>query len=267
MSEQSGKIENFNQPDQDTTTEEESVPVLKEDNEGSSMYTLSAITEQITAIHLPAEIKEKWKNLLVSMRVVDNRIDNINDENKRTEFVSNLNLFLDGGEVDFSYDDDLKISLNRVRDLLNGLPDDRKRFTISSLKRILKITEEIKNEKNVSEFTDMTRLEGQMTAKIFLQFLPEEFIESGEYHKLMQAFTRLGRAGNSFDTLVDLRGDYNDGQTLVKPTPLNRLLILGAVITDGLSFLNKVSLSPELLRGLLKTSKKTIRNKLNKRQT
>jgi len=241
----------------------ESGPVSKEKYVGAA-NSLSFIAEQIAGIPVPPETIQKWKDLLGQIRIVDYRIDNIGNRLERSKLVLELSDFLEGKEVDFSHDYKLGKAMNNVMQLADSLPENRRAFFINSLKRVLKVTEEIKVEKDVSKFVNMTRLEGQVLSKIFLQFLPDEFMKSPEYQKLAQAFTRLGRAGNAYDTFVDLPVDYRERQARIKPTPLNRLLLLGAVLTDGTSFLKNIRPSSDLAHKIWRNTQKPWRRNKHK---
>lgn len=80
----------------------------------------------------------------------------------------------------------------------------------------------------------------------------------------MHALTRLGRAGNSFDSFVDLPSDYDNKQTKVKPNSLNRVLLLGAVLSDGWEVLKDVGLSKNLIKEFISSAKFAAENSSEK---
>lgn len=135
-----------------------------------------------------------------------------------------------------------------IKNITTNLEENQKRSFINSLSGILKITEKIKTEKNPKKMVKLTRLEGQIAARLYLSFLPKEFKSSKKYRQLVHAFTRLGRAANSLDSFIDLPDDYNNKEIQVPPTILNRTLFLGAVLSDGLSAMKDIGLSKNLMR-------------------
>lgn len=222
---------------------------------------LGPIIEEISLLKVPEETKTDWRILLASMRTVDYKLDQITDPVVRAEFTGKIVNSLEGGQVDFSYDKDLEKAMMDVRNLYLKLSEDHKRFFISSLLRILKVTEKIKIENDSKNFIRLTRIEGQISTRIFLLLLPEEFILSGNYRKLVHSITRLGRAANSFDSFVDLSADYNNKQTQIKPNVLNRLLFIGAILSDSVSMLKDIGFSKVLIKQLLLSAKHVIQGK------
>ena len=240
----------------------EFAPKSSEDKYGHGADTLGLITEQVVGLDLPKEVVSKWKSLLKSTGVVDHNLDKISDSKVREEFTSRLVAFLGGQNVDFSYNNKLDLAMKNIMNLADGLSNDRKIFLFDALKRVLIVTEKLKTEKGISKFTNLTRLEGQVLIKIFFQFLPPEFADpkNPKCRKLMKVFSRLGRIANSMDTFFDLPQDYMNGETRLKPTVLNRLVLVGAIVADGISFLKEAKLSTKIIKHLFLRTKETIQN-------
>lgn len=217
---------------------------------------LAFIVKEISDLSVPDKTIEDWKILSSSVCVVDYKIDKIASQAERLELIDKIVDFLNGNNVSFSSDKDLERAMTDVRNLSSSLSEDQRRLFIDSLLRILKVTEKIKVEKNPKKLVDLTRLEGQINARIFLPFLSEEFRASAKYQKLVHALTRLGRAANGLDSFIDFGNDYNNKQTLIRPSVSNRALFLSGILFDGLEVLKSTGLSKELIKTFLKSIKR-----------
>lgn len=225
---------------------------------------LGIIIKEISDLHVPENIVDKWKILLTAIRVIDHKLDHIIKPEDRAKFTEKLIVFLKGGIVDFSNDKELEGAMLNVEIATSDLEKEQKEFLYRELSIILRVTEEIKIEQNYVKFIELTKLEGQATAKIFLAFLPEEFKKGGNYHKLVHSLTRLGRVANSLDNCVDLPDDYKNGQVKIKPNVFNRVLLFGRVLTDSILLLKDIGLSKDLIRQFFKGTKVTIQNSSEK---
>lgn len=216
---------------------------------------LALIVKEISDLKVPEKTIEDWRILSSSVCVVDYKVDKIADPTERSEFIRNIIFFLKGKSVDFSADKNFEKAMFNVKDLVLGLDEDQQRLFISSLIRTLKITEDMKLEKDPRKFVQLTRLEGQVFAKVYLPFLSEEFRKSPNYQKLVHVFGVLGRTANSVDNLIDLGTDYADKQTLINPTIRNRVLFMGGILSDGLEVLKTTGISKELIKTLINSLK------------
>ncbi|OGI71377.1 hypothetical protein A3B84_00775 [Candidatus Nomurabacteria bacterium RIFCSPHIGHO2_02_FULL_35_13] len=226
--------------------------------------TLGIIVEQISELSIPEKIIQDWKILFASIRIVDHKIDHIVEIEKRQRFIQEISSFLKRNVVDFSNDKDLERAMSNIEILSANLKDGQKEIFYDLLLDILKITEKIKVEEDPEKLVDLTRLEGQITSRIFILFLPEEFKLSNKYNKLIHALTRLGRVGNSFDSFVDLPLDYANKQIRVRPNVLNRMLFFGAVLSDGLSIIKDTGLFRDLIKDFFMEVKATIKGNSEK---
>ncbi|MFA5792046.1 MAG: hypothetical protein WC884_03345 [Candidatus Paceibacterota bacterium] len=222
--------------------------------------TLSIIVKKILSLSVPQKTIEEWKILSPAIFTVDKKLDNITDPVKRLEFAKKIIDFLNGGVVDFSNDKELEKSMLSVKNLSANLGKNQREFFINSLSVFFKLTEKIKIEKDPLKLVELTRIEGQLAGRLYLLFLPQEFKLSNKYNQLVHAITRLGRAGNSFDSFIDLPDDYNNKQAQVSPTVLNRVLFLGAVLSDGLSTIKNMGLSKDLIKIFLGATKNIIQD-------
>ncbi|MCX6753496.1 MAG: hypothetical protein NTV03_00325 [Candidatus Nomurabacteria bacterium] len=230
----------------------------------SGAQVLASIAEEISGIPIPKKTLEDWRTLLASVRIVDDRLDHIYDNQERSKFEENMIRLLKGENINLSNDTYLKKASQDVIKLLSTLDDNQKKYFINSISNFFEITEKIKIEDDEKEYVKLTRLEGQIASRVFISFLPEEFKQSNNYQKLLHAMTRLGRMGNSFDNLIDFKSDYAENQIKIKPNILNRALLLGAILTDGASILKDGVLSRNTVKDTLLLAGKHIKSAVKK---
>ena len=210
--------------------------------------SLAVLVREVHGLSVPEETVRKWKTLLSAMRIVDDRIDHTADANERNVLVGKIKSSLNGEIVDFPNDAELAHAMLNVGILSADMGEERKEFFHTLLSLILKVTEEIKNEHDTKTAVHLTMLEGQVTGKLFLPFLPEEFKRSDRYQKLVHVLSRFGRTANAFDTFVDLPSDYEHKGSPIEPTVFNRVLFLGAALSSAASTINATGLSKDLLK-------------------
>lgn len=221
---------------------------------------LRSLAEDVTRLEVPSTTVEQWKMLLSSIRIVDNRLDTMQNPEERAALTRNIKNTLHGDTADFSADPDLAAAMGDVRTLVEELPEERREFFVRTLTMILRVTEDVKGEKDFGKFTQIRRLEGQLTSKLFFPFLPDSYVNSDKYPELVQFFSRLGRLANSFDTLVDWRHDYERGQTAFKPTVLNRISLVGTILVDTGKLLSQGHISAEVVRQIVRSARSTMQD-------
>jgi len=234
-----------------------------EDEESLLKYEQAAegtakIMKEISALSVPKSSVESWKKLMSLLYRVDDYIDHMANTEERQRFLAEAKSFL--RSEDFSSEkngDVLKIE-SELDKLTKNLTQAEKDFFLRSLNLLLRITEEIKIEKDPKRVVKLTLLEGQISSRLFLPFLTEDFRESNEYHKLVRSFALVGRMANSFDTMVDLSEDHKNNQLSIEPTYMNRVLFFGSVVTAGASFVREAGVSKKLIQGFFKGTKKVI---------
>ena len=236
-------------PQSDAVIEE--VPNDPKRKHEKATETFKYIAEQILELSIPEQTINNWKSVTASIKVIDKQLDHIVDKETRQAYSARLAEFLTDDSVGFPDDPATQDAMARVRDVSSELSENQRTFFFDSLKIILKITEKLKNEESVKKFADLTRLEGQLTAKLYTSFLPEEYQHGEKYAKLILVFTRLGRVANNLDSFIDLPEDHKQKQTKIEPTILNRAVLLGTAVSDAAAVLKNVKLSGRLIKQIL----------------
>lgn len=221
--------------------------------------TFQEIAKSIVGMSLPEETLEKWKVLLSSVRLIDDEIDQIEDKEKRDDLIEKIKAKLDGYYTEFDEYEEVEKGMRLLEDISMTISEEKRSFLHKTLKRILNTTKEIKDESNSHKVVKLTLLEGQMTARIFTPFLPEEFTKSDNYQNFLKIIILLGRTGNSFDTLVDLERDFANNQVVIEPSLLNKIRFLGAFLVNAKSLLANLPLSEDMIKRMLLAAKSSIR--------
>jgi len=211
-------------------------------------HAVAILVEEVHGLEVPEKTQNQWRRLMSAIRIVDDRIDHIANTQERLALVGKLRASLKGEPADFSDDLLLTQAMEQVELLSTEIGEERTHFLNALFSLIFTITEEIRSEENPHQVVRLTMLEGQLTAKLFLPFLPEEFKNGEDYRKLVRTLSIFGRAANALDTLIDLPDDFKNDAVSIKPTIANRVLFLGAALTNGASTLLKTGLPPKLTK-------------------
>lgn len=202
---------------------------------------LGKVTESVTHTPLDSRIINAWETTLAVLCLADHKIDTEQSFSKRKLFIDKSIAFLAGEVQDFDDDSRLKDYMYKLKEELNQVGNDRKKYFIRNLKLLCGVTEKLKRETNSSRFSALTRLEGQITSKLFLTFLPDEYRGSSSYRELCILFGRIGRSSNVFDTILDMSDDYENGETKIQPSIFNRAALLGSTLGDSWYVLKKIN--------------------------
>jgi len=221
---------------------------------------VATLVQEAHGLTVPEETTRQWRTLMSAIRIVDDRIDHTQNSEKRRILVETIKASLQGEKVDFSDDPALAHAMQQVEELASAIGEEKKHFLNTMFSLILRVTEEIRLEPDPQELVRLTMLEGQMTIKLFLPFLPKEFKNGEPYKKLVYTLSRFGRGANSFDTFVDLPSDYANNAVMVKPTVVNRLLFLSAALTNGVKTVRNTGIPAELVSKFVWGTAATLQN-------
>jgi hypothetical protein len=201
-------------------------------------HTIARTVELISRRHVSQDVVENWKILGGAMRFADDAIDNVANSYLRRQIAGEAVAFLREPEKESLLIDNsgLQQFLPVLKQRIHGLPEDRRGYFFRNLNVLLKVTERIRNARNVGELSKLTRLEGQLTGKLYLSFLPTDFHTS----YVIQGVTRFGRIANNIDTAADLGRDFNNGEVTIEPTMRNRTWLLIDSMNDGLQALQTI---------------------------
>lgn len=211
-------------------------------------HAVAILVESVHGLAVPEKTQNQWRRLMSAVRIVDDRIDHIPNTEERMALVAKLRSSLKGEPVEFPDDPSLAQAMQEVELLSGEIGAERTHFLNAIFSLILTITEEIRHEEDPHNVVKLTMLEGQLTAKLYLPFLPPEFKNGEDYKKLVRTLSIFGRTANVIDTLIDLPDDYKNDAVTIKPTIANRVLFLGAALTNGATTVLRTGLPPELTK-------------------
>ena len=231
-------------------------------NKSLDHYTREAqitaqLAERTSGVTINRSTIEKWGILYASVSMADDHLDTLGSTQDRDKLGQDLVQFLSGEEVVFT-NPSLELAMEKLKEVQDDLPPQKKAIFQRSLKRTLRVTEKMRSVSDGKEFSFLRRLEGQLVMRSACAIIPER---PGESHAMLdRMLTRLGRLANMVDSFFDLPMDYKNGETLVPPTIQNRLFLIRSSVKDGIfifkSLKPSLSLVKEMGWGIYNVSKK-----------
>lgn len=174
------------------------------------------VTRSRLGVEPSHEVISAWSNLSRAVRMADGMLDNTQDKTIRDQISKDGYSYLAGSNLELSFGEEAyKAEMGELKDFLGSVTPAKKDNFLRSLSNLLKVSESLRFVEDPAELAKLTKLEGQITARLFTSLLLENSSEAPEYVRFL---TRIGRVGNLFDTMVDFNDDYKRGQTRIKPS-------------------------------------------------
>lgn len=221
------------------------------------------IAESKLGVTVPANTMAAWVSLSRTIRAADDFIDNEPSEEARNGIYSKAVNYLSGDT------EELEVNNNRVveemgylRLHLSSVSNEQRATFLRNLRTLLRITEQIKKTEKPADLAKLTMLEGQVTARLFTSFLPEEFSQAKGYENYIIYFTRLARGVNAFDSLVDFSTDYSEGKIRVKPSLVNVTIFTANTLANTVFIATHTS--PSLIRSIGTGARTVARDRMGK---
>lgn len=179
------------------------------------------------------ETKKTWMNILVGIKLADQRFDNAVDAIDCKKRISQAIVYLEGNaKVPDPENPDIKFR-KAMKDLKfeidKSSPEARSVF-LDNFANVCDITQRIKSAKSAYDYARFTKMEGLPTAMLLVSLLPQEFKQKPRYQNFERLLISITTAVNNIDNVVDLKADKNEGQTEVKgPDKWIQLNLIGVV--------------------------------------
>lgn len=225
-----------------------------------SAHTLGVLAHNVTGILVPSSTTQKWEKIMFALRIGDDRFDTLTTSDQRSAFKAKMMGFLRGSITLIDNDPELIAAMDRLKSVCDDLPADRKNQLLKKIDHLLVVTELLRDAKDLSHYSMLTRLEGQITAKLFLETLPEDYGNPLLRNRLHRTFTRLGRFSDVLDSFADFPDDFNEGLTRVQPSFTNRVALLGSSLGDCFEVIKHFKPSPNLIRHMTQRTLETLQN-------
>jgi len=229
-------------------------------NYSGSANILAGFVETICGLKLHQNTRNKWRYLMESMRVADDLIDSKSTHIARdklyTYVIENLRNQPNSTKEDMEADRVIDIIKQK---LLSDLPINQKILFITNLKSLFRITEKLKTEENGKKLATLTRLEGQLTARMLLLVLPKE----NSSRAVTIAITRFCRFANNVDSAIDMPMDHRGGKTKCDSTISNRFTMLVAAVPDIISSVKHLKPGPKQILQMVDSGFKTVQGRNN----
>ncbi len=186
---------------------------------------------------------ELWRDILMAVRAADIVIDITQDDSDRSRLIDGaLNYLAAIEELEFTTGFmEIDIEIRNLRERLFTLdPHIRERF-LDKLAQLCHVTEQLRKVPTSHEYAQLTRLEGQLTSRLFSLTASEQAKSAPGFQAFTKWFARLGRLGNVVDSVADMPPDYDSGLTMIQPTLSNRLSLLSSSAQDVLFVMRNVN--------------------------
>ena len=222
--------------------------------------TLGLVAENVTGVTLPNEAISDWETMMYAIRIGDDRVDSITDSLSRSDFKKHVMGFLKNENILSTHDEELIDSMTGLKNICEGLPTEKRDSLLSAFEALLRVTEKLRNTTDARHYSFLTRLEGQLTSRLFLATLPDNFAASPKYKKLVTTFTRFGRFADTIDNLSDLSDDAKEDLIAIKPSAYASIQLLFQSLPDALGTIRNLKLNKHIVSEILIRTKETIEN-------
>lgn len=204
---------------------------------------IQLIAEKSYGIPIDTDTVKRWEVINSACGAIDDEIDHTADTAERHQVMRDSTAFV-GGEVDvFNAETEERVTkATAMRELVGELDDAQKDRFMHNLRKILIVTERIRNEPDVHQLSKLKRVEGQIYSRLFHAVVPQETADNAQYPEFKRTLNKLFRAGNNVDMAMDLPDDAANGRTQVYPSLKNRGILLKDAAYDALGVARRVNL-------------------------
>jgi hypothetical protein len=218
---------------------------------------LGKFTEHLNCKSTPEPILKDWGAFFSAARMADHHLDAIIDPETRREEAAATIQNLENNQEPYSDNDELNRHLTTLSETLNQLPQSQKEIFIRHLKRLIAVGEKVKAAENTNDYVKFSKLEGQITARLFLCLMPSDF-QYQDRQAYIHILTRFARIGNLIDNLCDHDGDQKRGEIAIRERKLSVYLsLLGGILHElpEVKSLFAPSLAKELIKCFYRTAR------------
>ncbi len=206
------------------------------------------VVHKTSGASVPEETMQTWDSIAKSIKIADDVLD-LGGKDEYSATAADSLGFLSNDPDSNPQDPILKEALTRVRgeldklrerdkqdkldelgesDALNEPPEDRGEVFINDLSRLVAVDRKLRATKDRKDFTQLSLLKGQITARLFIDTLPLSIRTRPDYNELHRQIRLTGRGGSLFDMFLDHPIDYKLGLVSLKPTIKNRLEVFAS---------------------------------------
>ena len=168
-----------------------------------------------------------WGQALRVIFEVDNIFDGRDDEAKARAIIALRSFFGSGGNSASVQEGDLTPeTLQEATKLRAMISDKQAQNFVNTGLQVISVSQSMRSVGSPRELARLTMLEGQMTATMLVHLIEPEDREQPGCNDFIRFLRVASRAANVVDSIADLKTDYSEGVSVVKPTLPNRLIML-----------------------------------------
>lgn len=195
---------------------------------------------------VPPPVKLAWDNLSVSMRICDYLLDSTPDPLVKRSVAIDAMSYLSNDKQELEHGNPTyHEQMGGLRGYLSTLPPERARMFGLDLRKLITVSGRTATAQNAEELIRVRNLEGELSARLFLDLLPPEYSNIEGYRNFRKTILRIGRIGNIVDTLVDFDDDHEAGEVIVTPSLSNKIKLM--MNASGQAFLVLKSVNKRML--------------------
>jgi len=212
--------------------------------------TIAGISESVTGIPFPQNVFRQWQELMFAIRIGDTRLDDLKKQRDRIALRTTVMGYLKNNPECSIEDPLLEQAMLTLKGICDSVPDITRKKLLHTFEKILDVTEEIKQTEDSTRLPFLIRLEGQLTSRLFISLLPEEYRNSKTYPNL--------------DTFIDFSSDYEAEELQVRPSILNRVRLLANCSSDVFQVISRLKPTPNLIKQISSGVRETAENNSNR---
>lgn len=197
---------------------------------------------------LPKELIQNLTVAVDAIYFIDHTLDESTCGDQRRKFLEDMYLFLSQDNAPPELPPgQLYEAASKLRNVLIGLPESQRKQFNRNMRNFMRITDILREETDTQKFAKYRQLEGQFASRSFLSMIPEELRSSANYRNFVKLLDRIGRLATIVDSTCDLTEDHADGQIRIKPTAVNRIVLLLSAAGD-LTYVAVQSVNPTIVK-------------------
>lgn len=247
------------------TRYEEAVPLASypsDENISPKVYAQCMDTKYVTmipgfvraseafGISADADTIERWKRMAVACGELDNLLDESRDHQEAEQLFQSGISYL-RGDADMPQDPawthtKLKPTAELLCNSVAGLPEERRNLLLDAASLIGSISLLKAEVVNARLYCKLLRDEGMLSGLLITESVSEEVYSHDDFDLFSDWTITVMEAGTLADSTIDLRRDYAEGLTRVKPTMFNHLRVAQAAMISAKGLLSAKNLQAAL---------------------
>lgn len=207
---------------------------------------LGKIARDVFDVSLSDETLDNWRLANALIRDVDSVFDG-DDISLQEQTLDGLKQIFGGSNnpADHNLFVTNETATDLALDLRHRLSNQQAKMFLRRGLQIVDLQAEMSQAQDPRKYAELVLLEGQLQCSMFLHIVNPLDKEQPNYEKFSRFFLTGSGLGNLLDSIIDIKIDHEQGQTIIQPTALNSLNMLVPISKEAKRIL--VDISPRHL--------------------